>query len=632
MLKRWPTLGDDMSMGMLGINPLGMVAGFQQDEDGNWYYDVGLGAAGALATVLLGRAAWKAGSKAARRRLMKILDMQIKRVGKDEFRKVLDNHGILNKKIPFSKVRGIVDDLRKVKVKPAGVVGRMIEALKEAKPVRRKQETIYTKERGKRMGAAMGASRNYRGEARSRVILSKMKGEMGYADFETLRGKIVQEDIDEIFDMVWQHDTLSFWQKLSANGGLLKLFGEEGGRVPTEGEIILLNKVFGREFTEAMLSKRSLWEKAKDVGYEIANLPRALMASFDMSMPFRQGIVMTSRPKRFFGAFPAMVRSFGSEKAYTEVMNEISHRPNYQLMQDSKLDLTDLEAIMFQREEQFASNFAERIPGLGRVVRASGRSATAFTNKLRADVFDDLAKKARQMGLDPYENRDMMRSVATFINSATGRGTLKHPGNANFFNSVLFSPRLIKSRINMLNPVYYAKLDPFARKEALKSMLAFTGIVATTLGLAHMAGAEVTADPRSADFGKIKMGNTRVDITGGFGQYIRFIAQMTTGKLKSTTTGRTINISRNRNLTRLDIVTRFIENKEAPIASFATDWLRGYAKYDKKPFSPTKEIGERFVPMIIQDGIDIYKDDPTLLPLEALGFFGFGIQTYSKRR
>ena len=45
-----------------------------------------------------------------------------------------------------------------------------------------------------------------------------------------------------------------------------------------------------------------------------------------------------------------------------------------------------------------------------------------------------------------------------------------------------------------------------------------------------------------------------------------------------------------------------------------------------------KEAMDRMIPMVIQDVVDIYKDDPSLLPLSALGVFGVGLQTYEPKK
>jgi hypothetical protein len=77
----------------------------------------------------------------------------------------------------------------------------------------------------------------------------------------------------------------------------------------------------------------------------------------------------------------------------------------------------------------------------------------------------------------------------------------------------------------MMDPRYYANLPPPASKEAVRQLLGLSAFGVGILGMAKAAGFDVSMDPRSADFGKIKDGDTRFDVLGGFTQYIRFGAQ-----------------------------------------------------------------------------------------------------------
>jgi hypothetical protein len=242
------------------------------------------------------------------------------------------------------------------------------------------------------------------------------------------------------------------------------------------------------------------------------------MASFDLSAPFRQGLMVSvSHPRIFFRNFNAMFKSFGSEKTYHAIHDEILARPTWPLMHEAGLSITELGRLE-KREEQFMSNYAERIPVAGHGVRASGRAYTAFLNKTRADVFDLLVSKAEQQGLD-IEDEKLTKSIARFVNSATGRGDLgTFQSHAVTLNTLMFSPRLLWSRLNFMNPVYYARLDPFARKEALKAAVGLVGTIGTVLALMRAGGIRVSGDPRNADWAKIRLGNTRIDILGGFQQ------------------------------------------------------------------------------------------------------------------
>ena len=513
-------------------------------------------------------------------------------------------------------------------------VQKLIAALKEADDVRAKQETLYEQERSKKFAKLQSARKGAVGEKGYFKELGALKGELPKVEFEAIRGKMGQADIDSLFDMIRRSPRIGEWEKINAQTGLAKMFGEEGGRVPTEGEIDLLGEVFGEELTKVLLEKRPMFKKMLELGLEIANIPRSLMASFDLSAPLRQGVFLVGRPKQFGPAFGKMFGAFVNDKAYTNIQDAIINHPDYQIARDSGLSLTDLDSRLGSREESFMSSMAEKIPGVGKLVKASGRAYVGFLNKLRYDVFVDLVNKAENLELNPRKDRDLTKSIADFVNNATGRGSLPNAlsKSAVALNTIFFSPRLIFSRLNLLNPAFYLKQKPFVRKEALKSLFTFVGAGLTILSLAKISGAEVGDEPRSSDFGKVKIGNTRFDMWGGFQPLVRASAQIATGKYISSTTGKEMTLGEGyKPMTRADIVQRFVEGKLAPIPSFIVALMKQQEPGSGKPVSVQKEIGKRFVPMVLQDLYDLAQESPELLPAGLLSLFGVGVQTYEDR-
>ena len=503
-------------------------------------------------------------------------------------------------------------------------------AIKEAFPIRRGQEALYHAEMQKRTASVAEAGK-IPGEAGFYAKLGELKGPLPKAEFESIRGKISQENIDGLFNMIQSHPELSTLDKVSAGEGLAKLFGEFGGGVPQPKQLVMLEKVFGPEFVKTVSDKTPLLTKWKSIGLEIANIPRAFMASADLSFGLRQGVVMAAtHPAIFWKNFPKQIKYFVKEKWLRESNAEISGRPTFELANESGVSLTNMGKEMVGREEPFQSQLAERIPILGQLVKMSNRAYSGFANRLRMDVFDYLVKRAENAGRDPWKDKTLAQDIATVVNTGTGRGSLgKFERAGPALNAFFFSPKLMASRLQMMNPAYYIKLDKFARVEALKQLVSTAGAGLTILGLAKMAGVEVGTDIRSADFGKIKVGNTRFDIGGGFLQYLRLAGQLWTGKVVSSTTGKVSTLGEGyKPRTRLDILMSAIQYKEAPIFSFATSLLKGQEAFGGE-FNLGSEVGKRFVPMIIQDMVDVYKDDPSILPLSALGIFGVGLQTYS---
>lgn len=509
-------------------------------------------------------------------------------------------------------------------------VRTIIQALKEAKPTRKEQEALYTAERAKRLARLVAVTQ--RGEKGYQAQLAALKGKLPRVQFRSIRGRIAQTDIDDLFNTVEQSQNLLPFEKITTKRGLAKLLGEEGGVVPTEGELKLLSQVFPDEFVATILSKRPFLQRMGQKIADVLNVPRALMASFDLSAPLRQGVFLVGRPRRFFPAFRDMFKYFFSDKAYQGLMSDIQKRPTYALMRQSKLPLTKIGSILSTKEEAFMSNFAEKLPlGIGKVVKMSERAYTGFLNKLRADVFDDLVRVAQKQRI-PVQGK-LLNDIATFIGAATGRGKLPPAleRSAVTLNATFFSPRLMSSRLSLLRPDFYIRLSPVVRKEALKSLFTFAGTALSTLGLAKMGGADVGVDPRSTDFGKIKIGETRYDILGGFQQYLRLAAQLITGENISSITGVKVTVGEGyKPLTRAGIIGRFIEAKEAPVASFVMALLKGRGFRGEK-LEVGKEVGQRFVPMVIQDMYDLYKDKGWAgVGMGVPAIFGVGMQTYDQ--
>jgi hypothetical protein len=409
---------------------------------------------------------------------------------------------------------------------PNHPVNKLIAAIKRAKQARTETDKLHSEELSRRVATGAAVGKDTSGTAGFASEKAQLAGKMPTAEFEGIGSELSQSDIEGLFDHVKNHPTFNFFESINARQGLAKLLGAAEG-VPTKSELKLLSQVFPHDvLSDLMKGKGGLGEKIANV----LNVPRALMASFDLSAPGRQGIFLIGS-KAYWTSFLDMFKAFGSDRAWKAINDSITARPNYQTMKKYGLALTNTGKTLSEREEAFMSNLAEKIPVAGRIVRASDRAYSGYLNKLRADTVDKILNDAKNAGvnLKPKELRDIMG----FVNNATGRGSLGRLNQAApLLSAGFFSPRLIASRLALLNPIYYTRLSPVARKAALKALLSFSGIALTVLSLAKAGGAEVEADPRSSDFGKIKIGNTRYDMLGGFQQYIRTGAQLITGQVK----------------------------------------------------------------------------------------------------
>jgi len=159
-------------------------------------------------------------------------------------------------------------------------------------------------------------------------------------------------------------------------------------------------------------------------------------------------------------------------------------------------------------------------------------------------------------------------------------------------------------------------------------LISVAGFAGTMGALAKGAGADVSLDPRGADFGKIKIGNTRIDMMGGFQQYGVAVARLLSGRPISSAGGLETETGQGyRADTKKTIGERFLVNKLHPMVKFAYDIANASTH---QPFSVGDRTIQLFVPLIVGDLLELAKEDPKLLPLMAPIALGAGSQTYEK--
>lgn len=530
---------------------------------------------------------------------------------------------------PIAEPQALAKVMPPEQIVPATAAQRLTEILKNVTKVRGKQDAIRADIRAAQARQMEQISSQYPGQEGYFKQLSILKGPIPKPEYESVEGLLSQNDLQELFTTISSKKSVPVFDRLTGARGLQKVIT---GEIPQPNEIDMLREFFPKDFVQTVLDNRSGMKKIWDMADNVLNLPKSMMSTLDLSMPFRQGALLMSKPKEFVSATGNMFRYAADEKAYAGLIDEIKRRPTYNLMRENGLALTDVGENLSKREDAFRSNLAEKIPVFGQMAKASNRAATGFLNKLRSDTFDTLIKDAEKVGALKQNPALVIKNIANFVNSASGRGSLgSMEKSAGALNAIFFSPRLIASRLTALNPVYYAKLDPFTRKEALKSLFTLAGVGSTMAGLAKARGADVGIDPRSADFGKIKIGNTRYDIWAGFQQYAVAAARLMTGEMVSSTTGKEFKLGEGyKPTTRLDILDRLTQSKMGPIATFATGLLRGQNTIGDK-FDVPAEVIDRFIPMITQDLLDLSREKGFA---ESVGWaipgaFGVGSQTYA---
>ena len=508
------------------------------------------------------------------------------------------------------------------------------------KPLRGKQEAGYTAERAKRFAETEKAYQEIGGEKGFRTGLSKLKGELPKeAVPEGLRLEaenfVKSGKAEGLFTTIQKNKWMTTGEKTSAQTGLSKALT---GQTPTEGELDLLQTVFGNKFTDSLKVSEpwnwNLWNVASEIGGTM----KVLLSSLgDLSFYGRQGIMYATRhPVKGVKLIKEGAKGGVSEKYYDAVQDSIRSHEFYPLARRFNLALTEVGGAstkLSQSDEQFLVRYLKKIPGIGTAVNATERAFNTMANKARSDWFYGLVDDLLKNGKDPVRDAGAFKQAANFVNSFTGRADMGKVLNqaTELLNLGIYSPRLIKSRLDILaSPITYARANPVVRKEVWKTLISYYGSMVGILSAidAMSDDVEVELDPRSTDFAKIKVGNRRWDITGGLATYVRLIAQMVTRE-KKTEQGQIKEVGEGLYSPEIS----FLRGKLSPLLSTIIDAWSG-KNYTGEEATPTQLAKDHLINLMFQDIMDASEEVGLLRAVAENGipaFFGVGTQTYDAK-
>lgn len=409
--------------------------------------------------------------------------------------------------------------------------------------------------------------------------------------------------------------------------------------------------------------------------WEAINAPRALITSLDLSGVLRQGLIATARetltnPARLIDNFRNSLKTLGDEDFYRRSMSALENAPSMEELRRFGMDFA-------QKEEAYAgtrvlTSLAKKF-GLPDFPRASERAYTYFLNRIRYEQARDKFNRLKEMGFTPEKDRWLFESAAKWANIITGRGNLptgKDPlsqavrSAEGLMNTLMFSPRLMLSRLAVLNPYVYGRTAIAAGKSKgatgavgafwavhgldIAAMAAMGG--ALTAGIKAAFGGDIEDDPRSSDFAQARIGNTRVDLTGGLRTYLTTAARLVTGESKSTIGGSI------REVGALETVGRFLRGKLSPVPGTIADVISGKRVTGEETMGPLKDIisgkqpldkatamefartvvegplASLTIPMILRDLKNLYDEDPSLaVGLAAPLVLGAGVTVHEMR-
>jgi len=422
-----------------------------------------------------------------------------------------------------------------------------------------------------------------------------------------------------------------------------------------KNELENIKEDFFRMAAEYRLLRMSPKEKAWDYTKEASYLARAIMTSFDLSAVFRQGGPGTfSHPKLAVESAKEMRRAIFSQSAEFEIAERMQEHPSYDFWIQAGLDITASSDKIQNQEEAYSGRLVRdgigkkgtKLNTLSRValspVKASGRAYTTYLNGLRFR----LAKYFEQnIGAQGQLTLDEAKVIARFVNVSTGRSDLGSLNKvAASASTVLFAPRYMLSRFQYLAMPFYLlpdrKISGRVRKliaaEYARHALGVMGFLGTAVafgGLLYDDDDEekptVELDPRSSDFMKLKIGETRIDPLSGFGQVVTFLSQVGLGQ-KKTAEGEIIDIRGEKKKyghdSTFDLIANFVRKKLAPIPAAGVNIIAGEDVVGNKATVATATTG-LFIPLAGREVVETLMargvpEGPAIAVLNVLGMSG----------
>lgn len=515
------------------------------------------------------------------------------------------------------------------------ITRKLTGILSEARPARESVEVrrgLVRSEQARNIAGIQADRTITPGQAvvRSRSVT---RGELPFGEFDIGEQALSADELIILRNAIRFSDDLKPFDKTNLDFSLLRVLGavdEEGGavaritgkgRLPARGEIDRLGAFFGDDFAKAILKHRGVREKLYDEFIDAVNLPRTMLASFGIDA-LRQGApLIAAHPRSSFRAFNAAWRAARNQSVARKILADLERDGDVALLQANGLELTRFgrTASQVSREEGFVSRWGQIFPW----VRVSERANTAFFNTLRADIGKGILREwreadriAKQAGV---ASRSMepgnLKSLARFINIASGRGNLGPlQRQSPLLNALFFSPRLIASRFQL--PFTALTRSHAVRKQIVRDLAIFATTNIGILAFIKAAGGDkvdVELDPRSSDFGQLKIGPQRVDFWGGLRQVAVLAARLASGETK--TTGSETILTQEAMSTLL----QFFRFKLSPQASVITDFITDETALGEE-IGVDNQIADRFFPLVIEDMKEAF---------EVQGLGGAAISSFS---
>ena len=505
--------------------------------------------------------------------------------------------------------------------------------------------------RARKFRKASNARQGGKGEQAAKNARWSLKGDDFVHDFEVNLDFLTPEMKDMMFDVV---NAMPEWDAQSASSGLWKILDK---KLPSRSEVIMLEKAFGAGTMAKIEAMANRPMDVVDIVTDIANIPRSIQTAFDMGAPMRNGNfgLKAGYADEWGNAFVAMMKAGAGQKYADDIERLGTLGARGALYKEMGLELTSLSkfAKLSQREEAFLSTFAERIPILGKGIKWSERTHTAFLNQFRMNLADSITSTWLREGrkLNPKD----LKALGEHINHITGRGDIKSANRAlkamfglagkevkdvhlpTSASIGMYSPRFFLSKIQVHTDLLTTN-SGLVRKLVARDLRNYYYTNMQFLRMAKLGekpyGWKVEDDPTSGDFGKITTIEDGVkksyDVWGPIAPVMKYVSRIESGTSKSTVTDEV------RDISKMDVTMRMVRSQASPAVGIMWDIGTGSTFLgDEVELKTTQGVGrflqDTFIPLAPSDIIDSFRYDKSGFfsnVVSTTSFFGQGVLTY----
>lgn len=301
------------------------------------------------------------------------------------------------------------------------------------------------------------------------------------------------------------------------------------------------------------------------------------------------------------------------------------------------------------KEEAFPETMVGKTLEKTKVLPASEIAFTGAIQMARANIADILIKQYNgDLGAMKADG------LGDYVNQITGRGKVHlkvNSENQALINVFLFAPKWLAARIRTITDLQYVvtgetKIEKMRAKTALNNAMFFVFMpmlikaMLRTLDPEDPHGEDALErflsafDMRSSEFGKFRIGETRIDTTFG-------LASLYTAAARGLTLSTVSTKGVKKDTTWQDILGAFFEGKLSPALRTAVD-IQSAALGDGKgfggePITLESAILDAIAPITIQQLIEVYQNKDNLQSPTAaaagiaLDFFGISANTYEPK-